>query len=214
MIFMPRNRFYRILKTKSMIKFKSFITSIATLALAVNANNTMSEDSRGISDPKVKAQRILGEMMCTIPNDVPKIQPFLQLDWGDLERIQLAVKAIETLRRKDSEHNWNHAATSFYIRQMNIERFSGFLNSDREKLSRWMRNPERAQIEYGAPLDIAAEKIGSLYRSSCKHYIDELRSINKLFGEAKKISDKEMKSKGLMAKPLPCPVIDLPDCKP
>lgn len=161
-----------------------------------------------------EAEKILEGMVCPLPNGIQPIEPLLNLELGDHERILLAKKAIEVKRRKDSDHNWNTSATMLFLDQMDLAMTRGNLDSDRYKVSKWIERKRKNIYGLGVPINQAASQQASLYQDTCKHYIRITDGMNKLVAEAMTIPDEHFDGRKGEKTRMPCPVLNEPGCKP
>jgi hypothetical protein len=162
----------------------------------------------------VEAERILAGMTCQLPNGMQPTEPFLELSPNDVTRINLAKKAIESMRRKDSDHNWNMSATMFYLSQMNLARARGNLANDKEKLAGWIEGKKSGRYYLNQPINEVAAKQASFFNDACKDYIDSTNIQSKLLAEAKNIPDDFLAVRAGRPNKMPCPILNEQGCKP
>lgn len=160
------------------------------------------------------AEKILAEMTCQLPDGVQPTEPFLELSPNDVSRINLAKKAIESMRRKDSDHSWDISATMFYVKQMDLARARGNMASDREKLAGWIEGKKGNRYDLSQPIDEVAAKQASFFNAACKQYVDSTIGQRKLLAEAQEISDDFLASKAGKQNRMPCPVLNEHGCRP
>lgn len=152
-------------------------------------------------------------MVCRIPDGVVERDLLRDVDPRDQAKINLSVRAIEVLRRRNPERGWDFAGLDFFTSQTPILVAKGLMKNDRDKVESWIDLERQGKRQFNEPINRVVSDAVSTYMGICKDYVARVKWLDDVLAEAEKI-DPELADDLLRSgKRVPCGISNVPKCK-
>ncbi|MEY4764526.1 MAG: hypothetical protein RI907_1199 [Pseudomonadota bacterium] len=166
-------------------------------------------------DASVQSAQAFAQMMvCPLPHGVVE-RPFLRdIDPRDQAKINLGVRAIEVLRRRNPGAGWDFAGLDFFTTQTPILVAKGLMQEDVAKVGTWIELERQGKKQFKAPINEVVSGVVNDYLAQCHRYVDGLKWLDGVLVEAEKIDPEVAQALLKSGKRIPCGVSNVPKCRP